>query len=380
MKYSAVRTFLLDGLLRTSWVMRRYLCLLSTAVGRSRDRYHNHCESFLCRIKISKLQIAVQIPATNFLCFQSVIAIMADSTSTPNDASASTLPITQSSKLYMDTETGEQVSKSEREMSWKRCVYWRADNSPLAVKRRMKQREAAKKKSERVITSVVQAGVQQTPKDDEEELNPNVGSSHTSSFCSLLIVSSNTSRSAPAPSTNFVFRSRRTHILTSLLSIVASPILSHSIRTCKPARHFQMSRFALASVLWQFALPDLRCVFMTASQKEPLFRSSAICGTRLGILTDRNLPSITICSKGEILLAWLVIQAERSQGTVQMESWVCLREKWCFWLHACVRSVPSWFAVLTFHTNAVSATWCALWIHQYWTTIPTPISWSHHER
>ena len=108
--------------------MRRYLsalvqCLLSLAVGRSRDKCHNHCESFLCRIKISKLQTAVQIPATNFPYLQSVIAIMADSTSTPNDASASTLPITQSSKLYMDTETGEQVSKSEREMNWKRCVY-----------------------------------------------------------------------------------------------------------------------------------------------------------------------------------------------------------------------------------------------------------------
>ena len=244
----------------------------------------------------------------------------------------------------------------------------------------MKQREAAKKKSERVFTGAVQAGVQQTHKDDEEELNPNVRSLNTSNFHSLLIVSSNTSRSAPAPSTNSVFQSRRTHILTSLLSIVASPISSRSIRTCKPAKHFQMSRFVLASVLWQFALPDLRCVFMTASQKESLFRSSAICGTRLGILTGRDLPSITICLKGEILLAWLVIQAERSRRIAQMESWVCLREKWCFWLHACVRSVPSWFAVLTFHTNAVSVAWCALWIHQSWTTIPTSISWSHHER
>ena len=132
----------------------------------------------MCHIKIIKLQVAVQIPATNFPCLQSVIAIMAGSTSTPNDASASTLPITQSSKLYVDTETGEQVSKSEREMSWKRCVYWRVDNNPLAVKRRMKQREAAKKKSERVSTGAVQTGVQQTPKDDEEELNPNVRSPH----------------------------------------------------------------------------------------------------------------------------------------------------------------------------------------------------------
>lgn len=46
----------------------------------------------------------------------------------------------------------------------------------------MKQREAAKKKSERVPTGAVQAGVQQPPKDDEEELNPNVRSPHTSSF------------------------------------------------------------------------------------------------------------------------------------------------------------------------------------------------------
>jgi hypothetical protein len=35
-----------------------------------------------------------------------------------------------------------------------------------------------KKKSERVSTGAVQTGVQQTPKDDEEELNPNVRSPH----------------------------------------------------------------------------------------------------------------------------------------------------------------------------------------------------------
>ena len=107
-------------------------------------------------------------------------------------------------KLHEDPETGEKVSKSERTRSTLRTLH--AVVRLLMcniVKRRMKQRDAQKKKAEKKVIAPLNSTKAKTDEKPEDELNPNVSQLQSPNVSMTLIDVSNTSRSGRDISINY---------------------------------------------------------------------------------------------------------------------------------------------------------------------------------